>query len=143
MQRFYELHQAFAYKNLYIACMSHKLLKVKTFAWCTANETFFLVSISTSRPCHTLFYSFYCQYHLIWSRSTSRDVANIHIMFCINYRGKPKEKLVKFLRLNAPCSVMLKTRKSKTIHPSLKPTVLKVLRSSVVYKIDRLGFVAS
>ena len=65
-------------------------------------------------------------------------------MFCINYRGKPTEKLAhSFKKLNAPCRVIMKTRKLKTALPSLKPTVPKMLRSSVVYKIDCPGCDAS
>ena len=65
-------------------------------------------------------------------------------MFCINYRGKPTEKLAhSFKKLNAPCRVIMKTRKLKTVLPSLKPTVPKMLRSSVVYKIDCPGCDAS
>ncbi len=65
-------------------------------------------------------------------------------MFCVNYRGKPTEKLANsFKKLNAPCRVIMKTRKLKTALPSLKPTVPKMLRSSVVYKIDCPGCDAS
>ena len=65
-------------------------------------------------------------------------------MFCINYRGKPIEKLAhSFKKLNAPCRVIMKTRKLKTALPSLKPTIPKMLRSSVVYKIDCPGCDAS
>ena len=56
--------------------------------------------------------------------------------FCITYRGKPTEKLAtSFKKLNAPCRLIMKTRKTKTVLPQLKPTVPKMLRSAVVYKI--------
>ena len=65
-------------------------------------------------------------------------------MFFVDYRGKPTEKLAQSLKkLNAPCRVIMKTRKLKTVLPSLKPTVPKLLRSSVVYKIECPGCNAS
>jgi len=52
-------------------------------------------------------------------------------MFFVEYRGKPTEKLAQsFRKLNAPCKVIMKTRKLKTVLPPLKPTVPKMLRSS-------------
>ena len=60
--------------------------------------------------------------------------------FFVQYRGKPTEKLaMSFKRLNAPCKVIMTTRKAKTIMPSLKPTVPKMLWSGVVYKIQCPG----
>ena len=47
------------------------------------------------------------------------------------------EKLaMSFKRLNAPCKVIMTTRKLKTLMPSLKPIVPKMLSSGVVYKIQ-------
>ena len=40
-----------------------------------------------------------------------------------------------FHKLNAPCTVIMTTRKLKTCLPSLKPLVPKMLRSNVVYKL--------
>ena len=61
-------------------------------------------------------------------------------LFCVHYRGKPTEKLANsFRRLNAPCKVIMKTKKIKSVLPPLKPTVPKMLRSAVVYKIDCPG----
>ena len=61
-------------------------------------------------------------------------------LFCIHYRGKPTEKLVSaFKKLNAPCRVIMKTKKIKAVLPPLKSAIPKMLRSAVVYKIDCPG----
>ena len=61
-------------------------------------------------------------------------------MFFVQYRGKATEKLaMSFKRLNAPCKVVMTTRKLKTVMPSLKPIVPKMLSSGVVYKIQCPG----
>ena len=60
--------------------------------------------------------------------------------FFLTYRGKPTENLAKsFRKLNAPCKVIMTTRKLKTCLPSLKPTVPKMLLSNVVYKLTCPG----
>ena len=60
--------------------------------------------------------------------------------FFVNYRGKPTEQLAKSLRkLNAPCSVIMTTKKIKCSLPSLKPQVPRMLQSNVVYKISCPG----
>ena len=65
-------------------------------------------------------------------------------MFFIQYRGKATEKLaMSFKRLNAPCKVVMTTRKLKTVMPSLKPIVPKMLSSGVVYKIQCPGCTSS
>ena len=65
-------------------------------------------------------------------------------LFFINYRGKPTEKLAHaYSRLNAPCKVIMTTRKVKTCMPSLKPSVPKVLLSNVVYQLKCSGCEAS
>ena len=65
-------------------------------------------------------------------------------MFFIQYRGKATEKLaMSFKRLNAPCRVIMTTRKAKTVMPSLKPTVPRMLSSGVVYKIQCPGCLSS
>ena len=54
----------------------------------------------------------------------------------VQYRGKRTEEYANALRkLEAPCTVVMTTRKLKTLMPSLKPPVEKMLRSNVVYKI--------
>ena len=54
----------------------------------------------------------------------------------LNYRGKLTEKLAKsFKKLNAPCKIIMTTRKTRYVLPSLKPSVPKMLRNNVVYKI--------
>ena len=61
-------------------------------------------------------------------------------MFFITYRGKPTERLAtSFKKLNAPCRIIMKTKKTKTALPSLKPPVPKMLQSAVVYKISCPG----
>ena len=60
--------------------------------------------------------------------------------FFITYRGKPTEQLAKsFKKLNAPCNIIMKTKKTKYVLPSLKPVVPKMLQSAVVYKISCPG----
>ena len=64
--------------------------------------------------------------------------------FFIAYRGKPTDVLAKsFKKLNAPCKLIMTTRKLKTCLPSLKPLVPKMLLSNVVYKLTCPGCTAS
>ena len=61
-------------------------------------------------------------------------------MFFLAYRGKPTENLVtSFRKLNAPCRVILTTKKLRQVLPSLKPSVPKMLLSNVVYQIKCPG----
>ena len=61
-------------------------------------------------------------------------------LFCIQYRGKPTEQLAhSFKKINAPCKIIMKTRKIKSFLPPLKPAVPKMLRSAVVYKSECPG----
>ena len=61
-------------------------------------------------------------------------------MFFVQYRGKATEKLaMSFRRMNAPCKIVMTTRKLKTVMPSLKPVVPRMLSSGVVYKIQCPG----
>ena len=61
-------------------------------------------------------------------------------MFFVTYRGKPTEQLaMSFRKLNAPCKIVMTTRKTKTVLPSLKPNVPKMLQNAVVYKIKCPG----
>ena len=56
--------------------------------------------------------------------------------FFVQYRGKSTEQLAQSLhKCQAPCSVVMTLRKLKTVTPSLKPPVDKLLKSRVVYKI--------
>ena len=60
--------------------------------------------------------------------------------FFINYRGKPTEQLARsFKKLNAPCNVIMTTKKMKFELPSLKPLVPRMLQSNVVYQISCPG----
>ena len=54
----------------------------------------------------------------------------------LQYRGAPTDQFVKRLKeCGAPTQVVLTLRKLKTCIPSLKPTIPKMLKSNVVYKI--------
>ena len=67
------------------------------------------------------------------------------ILFFVNFRGKITEEYCKQLKkicfdkespaANIPIKIIMTTRKLKTVLPSLKPPVDKVLKSDVVYKI--------
>ena len=53
----------------------------------------------------------------------------------IQYRGKSSDHFANSLhKCQAPCRVIMTLRKLKTVMPSLKPPVEKVLRSGVIYK---------
>ena len=54
----------------------------------------------------------------------------------LQYRGKCTEDFARALhKINAPCQLVMTLRKLKTVLPSLKPPVEKMLRSGVVYQI--------
>ena len=54
----------------------------------------------------------------------------------IQYRGKGTEDYARALhKLNAPCMLVMTLRKLKTVLPSLKPPVEKMLKSGVVYQL--------
>ena len=58
-------------------------------------------------------------------------------MMMIQYRGKTSEDFARALhKINAPCRVVMTLRKLKTVLPSLKPSVDKMLKSGVVYQIS-------
>ena len=64
--------------------------------------------------------------------------------FNLSYCGKLTDQLaVSFRKLNAACKVIMTSRKIKKKLPSLKPQVLKMLLSNVVYQITCLGCSAS
>ena len=64
--------------------------------------------------------------------------------FYLSYRGKLTDPLAtSFRKLNAPCKVIMTSRKIKTCLPSLKPRVSKMLRGNVVYQITCPGCSAS
>ena len=67
----------------------------------------------------------------------SDDSSNIpkNLLF-IQYRGKASEDFARALhRIEAPCNTVFTMRKLRTVLPSLKPAVEKLLRGSVVYKL--------
>ena len=57
------------------------------------------------------------------------------VMLMLQYRGKCSEDYARALhKSNAPCSIVMTLRKLKTVLPSLKPPVERLLKSRVVYK---------
>ena len=57
-------------------------------------------------------------------------------MLFLQYRGKVSEKYEKSLkRIGAPCKVIITLRKLKTVLPTLKTEIPKVLKSRIVYNI--------
>ena len=55
----------------------------------------------------------------------------------VQYRGKCTENYAQSLhRCNAPCTVVMTLRKLRTVLPSLKPPVDKMIRSGTVYQIE-------
>ena len=66
----------------------------------------------------------------------SEKTASKKVMLKIQYRGKSTEDYARALhKINAPCKVVMTLRKLKTVLPSLKPSVEKMIKSGVVYKI--------
>ena len=58
----------------------------------------------------------------------------------IQYRGKCSEEYARALhKISAPCLVVMTLRKLKTVLPSLKPAVEKIMKSGVVYNITCPG----
>ena len=58
----------------------------------------------------------------------------------IQYRGKCSEEYARALhKINAPVAVVMTLRKLKTVLPSLKPSVEKLMKSGVVYNITCPG----
>ena len=61
----------------------------------------------------------------------------------IQYRGKCSEEYARALhKINAPCTVVMTLRKLKTVLPSLKAPVEKLIKSGVVYNITCPGCAA-
>ena len=70
------------------------------------------------------------------SSSQTEKTSDKKVMLMVQYRGKCTEGYARALhRSNAPCNVVMTLRKLKTVLPSLKPPVEKMLKSGVVYKI--------
>ena len=58
------------------------------------------------------------------------------IPLIIQYRGKSTEDYARALhKAGAPCTIVMTLRKLKTLLPSLKPPVEKMIKSGVVYKL--------
>ena len=54
----------------------------------------------------------------------------------VQYRGKCTADYARSLhKINAPCRVVMTLRKLKTVLPSLKPPVERIMKSNVVYNI--------
>ena len=57
-------------------------------------------------------------------------------MLLMQYRGKCSEAYARALhQIEAPCQIVFTLRKLKTVMPSLKPPVEKMLKSGVVYQL--------
>ena len=57
-------------------------------------------------------------------------------MLFIQYRGKCTEEYARALhKINAPCRIVMTLRKLKTVLPSLKPPIERMMKSNVVYNI--------
>ena len=70
------------------------------------------------------------------TENTPSEAKPEKILLFIQYRGKCTEDYARALhRCNAPCMIVMTLRKLKTVLPSLKPPVEKMLRSGVVYKL--------
>ena len=58
----------------------------------------------------------------------------------IQYRCKVTEQFAKNLhKFKAPCTIIMRMRKLKSVLPSLKPGIEKALKSGVVYQIKCAG----
>ena len=65
----------------------------------------------------------------------SEEELEKHKLF-LYYRGKASENFAKDLKkAHAPCRTIFKLKKLKTVLPSLKPPVVKMLKSHVVYQM--------
>ena len=83
----------------------------------------------------------------IWRETSHQDVTSDappsdreksaeKVMLRIQYRGKCTEDFARALhKCKAPCTVVMTLRKLKTMLPSLKPPVEKMLKSGLVYRI--------
>ena len=68
-------------------------------------------------------------------KEVSEEELEKHKLF-LYYRGKASENFAKDLKkAHAPCRTIFKLKKLKTVLPSLKPPVEKLLKSHVVYQI--------
>ena len=65
---------------------------------------------------------------------TETDQVKKQLIF-IQYRGKCTDDYARALhRANAPCTMVMTLRKLKTVMPSTKPSMEKIIRSGIVYK---------
>ena len=68
------------------------------------------------------------------SKESERKFTKIPII--VQYRGKCTEDYARALhKVEAPCTIVMTLRKLKTVLPSLKPSVEKMFKSGVVYKL--------
>ena len=67
-----------------------------------------------------------------------------NFIFFVTYRGKPTETLANiFRKLNLPCKFIMTVRKMKTVLPSLRPQIPRMLQSNVIYRINCPGCMSS
>ena len=70
------------------------------------------------------------------SSKTLKPMAVQRKPLIIQYRGKCTEEYARALhKIEAPCVMIMTLRKLKTVLPSLKPSVEKLLKSGVVYEL--------
>ena len=74
------------------------------------------------------------------SSSSEKSTKPTNVLLRVQYRGKCTEDYARALhKAQAPCKVVMTLRKLKTVLPSLKHPVEKMLKSGVVYHITCPG----
>ena len=74
------------------------------------------------------------------STSPAQNTNTVKRRIMIQYRGKCSEEYARALhKINAPVTVVMTLRKLKTVLPSLKPSVEKLMKSGVIYNITCPG----
>ena len=74
--------------------------------------------------------------HLTEKSSIQSNRRSGKVALFIQYRGKCTEDYARALhKINAPCTIIMTLRKLKTVLPSLKPPVEKMLKSGLVYRL--------
>ena len=75
------------------------------------------------------FYTFYVLLTKTYQISNKKNIF-------VQYRGKSTEEYARALhKIKAPCIIVMTLRKLKTVLPSLKPQVDKLMRRGVIYKL--------
>lgn len=70
------------------------------------------------------------------SSSTNQPSSMKKVKLRIQYRGKSTEDFARALhKIDAPCMIVMTLRKLKSVLPSLKPPVEKLMKSGIVYHL--------